>query len=699
MNNSKTNQKAWYALRRTLPLNKLDELLEELIEFLPGYKVDELIVKIDTEEFWHGQPTVKMAEEYLPGLLKIKQAMKKLNIVYSLNPWITVGHGDYGRNDTTNFPDMQMMVGHDGVRSKSCACPLCDIWRHNVAEVWSIYASTKPKVMWLEDDLRTFNHKPVRLSCFCEKHMRLLSERTGSEIKRSELVNKIFAPGKAHPWRIAYFELQRDVMNSTVEFLRQIVHEVSPETHIGIMSSGPENHCAEGREWKSFKQALSNGKTIYSRTPLGSYQENNLRGIYYSAKSIKLTRHCFGRKNIVEQTEVENVPFSLYSKSSTFTFLQLAISFAYACDGVTMNLFNHLGAPMQLTPSYGKMLGKKKDFLSALKRKTILDGRYRGVQILFHEKSGNQKILKDEEFLATGNITPAHDLLESLGIATTFLDESVKITFGQTLRAFSDEEIKSMLKKSLFIDAVAAKILFKRGFGAEIGLEKISEPRPIYYDGARSAEEYFNEDFGGKAKCFTPFRATSAEPYLSTVKLDNNAQVISYLVDPDEIRHEEAFYVFKNSMGGRIAVSLYDMGNAWELSQKAFCFPYRRQMLRNVIKYLSNNKTPLTGIVDGAYPLVLRKDIDNEGILLGCFNLSLDDYPCIDFEMADIEQFSPGNILKLRSNGTWTEAKKAKFEQSEKNALKVHYSGKIKFSEPLFLFIQNSKFLNQKERI
>jgi len=105
---------AWYALRRTLPPWSFEQNLTELIQWLPKYGVDELIVKIDTEEFSHGQPDLRWIRQYRPKLAQIAKEMEKLGIVYSLNPWITLGHIDRGRDSRPLLPGLQPIVGHDG---------------------------------------------------------------------------------------------------------------------------------------------------------------------------------------------------------------------------------------------------------------------------------------------------------------------------------------------------------------------------------------------------------------------------------------------------------------------------------------------------------------------------------------------------------------------------------------------------------
>ncbi|NMD87640.1 hypothetical protein HF882_13705 [Victivallis vadensis] len=140
------------------------------------------------------------------------------------------------------------MVGHDGSVAKHCACFLSPVWREHIRALWRIYSETRPQVMWVEDDIRTFNHEPVEFGCFCPRHLRLFGERIGRPVEREELVRAILAPGRAHPWRREYLEMQRDIIVENAAFLAKTVHEVSPENSMGLMSSGPRLHCLEGRD-------------------------------------------------------------------------------------------------------------------------------------------------------------------------------------------------------------------------------------------------------------------------------------------------------------------------------------------------------------------------------------------------------------------------------------------------------------------
>ena len=121
------SRQVWYSLRRTLPPWNFQQMLDELCRLAPRFRIDEVIVKIDTEEFSHGHPTLEWARAYQPKLFLVKKELERLGIVYSLNPWITVGHADRKR-----LPGLECAVGHDGVEARHCACFLSPVWREHI---------------------------------------------------------------------------------------------------------------------------------------------------------------------------------------------------------------------------------------------------------------------------------------------------------------------------------------------------------------------------------------------------------------------------------------------------------------------------------------------------------------------------------------------------------------------------------------
>ena len=577
------------------------------------------------------------------------------------------------------------MIGHDGTRCTCCACPLSSVWRDHVVKVWQLYAETHPHVMWIEDDIRTFNHLPVRYGCFCDEHMKRFSKRIGRKVSREALVAAMLEPGKPHRWRREYLDMQADVMNDTVAFLARVVHETSPGTRLGLMSSGPNSHCLDGRHWDAFAESLADGTPLYSRPPMGNYSEDSLRGFYYSHDSIKLTRHCLPA-GVVEQTEVENVPFTRYSKSAAFTFVESAISFAYGSHGVTLNLFDHSGTPMESEPVFGVMLHEKKSFLEGLAECAQLPGDYAGVQLLFHPRASyNQVLPKDAPYgdLA-GDGAPTMQMLESHGIPTTYADSRVIATCGQTLRSFSDDEVRSFLSKGILLDAAAATVLYERGFGRDIGLRSMEPPRCIDELGAFSAEEFFNRRFGGAEKRFLTLTLPhlGGRPNVSIMKTMRGAEAISRIVDPDAKRGHVCMYVFRNRLGGRVAVHAIDIASALG---PAFNHTFRAEQLQSVVRWLAGGRPPVLVRGGGVYPLAFRKDCGHR-TLLGLFNLTLDPWTSVEFEIATRRK--PKGIEILMPSGRWAKNRAVSWEKVGDRVF-VRYAKPVPFDAPLFMTLHH----------
>lgn len=665
-----------------MPLWSFEDNLAELVGQLPRYGVDELIVKVDTEEFTHGQPPLPWIRAYQKNLFRIREAMQGIGVVFSINPWITVGHNDRGRDSRKALPGLRTMVGHDGTRCTCCACPLSSVWRENTAAVWRLYAETQPHVIWIEDDIRTFNHVPAEFGCFCRDHMRRFSQRVGRKVSREELVTAILKPGRPHRWRKAYLDMQAEIMEETVAFLAKTVHAVSPDSSLGLMSSGPKQHCLEGRRWRQFGDALADGRPLYSRPPMANYREVSPREFYYSHDSIKITRHCLP-PGTVEQTEVESAPFTRYSKSTAFTFVELAISFAYGSHGVTMNIFDHCGTPMEDEPWYGAMFLDRKPFLAGLARRAQAEGTYRGVQLLYHERESYEKRLGRGadygELAADGYATM--EMLESHGIATTYADARVVATSGQQLRAFSDADIETLLGKGLLLDAEAACVLLERGFGADIGLREIQSPKPVdEMEGTFSAEEFHNRSFGGAdRKYLTLTMGATSRPWMSRARLRPGTTVVSSVVDPDARRGDPCMIAFENKRGGRVVTHLLDLARSFTIS---FCHPHRAQQLHGVVRWLSRGKPPLF-VRGGVYPLAFRKDCDGH-TLLGLINLSLDPWPEVEFEFADRRPVAATRVLSPA--GRWNSDRRLRCTQKAGRTT-VRFEGEVPFDQPLFVAV------------
>jgi hypothetical protein len=112
-------------------------------------------------------------------------------------------------------------------------------------------------------------------------------------------------------------------------------------------------------------------------------------------------------------------------------------------------------------------------------------------------------------------------------------------------------------------------------------------------------------------------------------------------------------------------------------------------MLQGAVRWLARQKPALMVRGDGVYPLALRKDLDDGRTLLGLFNLTLDPWTDVEFELASRRQ--PGAIEVLTPAGAWEPARAAGAKRvgARKVGGRVHVTWRepVPFDQPLFLTV------------
>ncbi len=669
--------KGWIALRRTIPLWSWEKNLTELLDACPKYGIDEVVVKVDTEEFSHGIPSVEWLKEYQIVLFEIKKELEGIGVVFSVNPWATHVHADRGRNLKKTFPKMNFIVGHDGSQCQDCACSLSSVWREHTVALWKIYAETKPNIIWVEDDIRTFNHFPVQFGCFCPEHLKQFAERIGKNITREELVGLILSSGSPHPYRKEWLDVQSEIMIDVARIISSAVHEVSPKTKVGLMSSGPDYHCLEGRRWHDFIYALAGDNIPVSRPPLGNYMETNLKGLYYTANSLRRTRYVLP-KNTIEMAEVENYPYSQYSKSNTFTFLQTAVCFSMGAQGVAMNLFDHCGTPMSAEISVLQSLQQNKKYLQALTDKCIPSGKFSGIRILHHDKTSYHKHLSEDS--SYDNLQEEsfgwEDPLQAFGFATTYEQSNLVALTGQSIRCLTSNEILKLLSTGVLCDLTATETLIEMGFGKYLGVAL--KRRFKRKDLPIAAEHFFNTDFGGEKDRYFALTTYPDDTSIGELEAQASTIEISEIVDPNTNRLFPGLTLFENSLGGRIAIYPVEM----DVSLRwIFTRPIRQIQMTKILEWLSRDTLPLM-VKGGHNVLPLRMDFDDK-IIVAVFCLSLDDWNGLEL-LINTKQQKVSKIMRLAESENWE-----LFDSFAcgKDRLTIKYSKELDYKKPLVLEI------------
>jgi len=484
-----------------------EERLEELVRFCVEARVEEVMLLVQAEELSPGHPIEAEWDEWIALAVRVRERLAVSGIALSLNPWATIYAVTRGRRTRLGH-DFQRMVGESGIEHPLAACPLCPKWQAFIAHCFARLAvEVRPSAIWVEDDWRLHNHGASLGwgGCFCPIHLNRFSEFVGEGVSREQVLEAVLCGGDPHPWRDTWLKLLRDSILEPSRVLALAVKEANPDVRLGLMSSLPDQHSAEGRDWTELREALGMGETFLIRPHMPPYtQQWPLR---VSPWPTRHTLACLEGR-VESYPELENSPrCGIYSKSARATLLQMHEAAVLGSPGITLNHFDNTGNGIALDSKIGPAIGRVRCRLDAVRALQLDDRRAEGVQVLFSPKiagalrlsAGEVSVPSSEDFAALnrslqsmsgaagGGIRGSlqalvhssmiwSEVCAILGIAHR-ITSSIEIErgpimiSGQTLEAFDDTQVRYLLGGHVVLDAVAAEGLVRRGFAAEIGLQ------------------------------------------------------------------------------------------------------------------------------------------------------------------------------------------------------------------------------------
>lgn len=473
-----------YSLRYTLdPQTNTPKKNDKLLDFCQNAMIDNVTFFMNAEEINAGHLTKEETQVWLDAIQKVAAQLQVEGITISLNPFSTIMHSDRGQviNPKIGFDPL---VDIDGKEAQSMGCPGDLKWRAYLSKCYAQYATLKPKELWLEDDFRHFNHSPLKLACFCKRHMQLYQEKLGKKISRNAFVKAILKPGKPSLERKVYLDVARQEMIETVAQIEAAVHQVSPETNLALMTSLPDWHAVEGRDWQKLFETLSgNDHPLVARPHLPAY--NEIAPLKYSRVFEDYTRTTaayLGDKAIL-YPELENYMYSPFTKSNRFTQFQIETSILVGAKGILMNIFDMSGNGVIDDYHYAQMLADSKTFLNQLTSKSLVMSQTRGIKILVDQDSAYT--LQTKAGLEIAELLPRETswaaLLSSFGFSTTitpfksgdsFKDEIIAIS-GQFLRNLNNEEIAELLQDNkVLLDGESVQVLLDRKLADLLHIQK-----------------------------------------------------------------------------------------------------------------------------------------------------------------------------------------------------------------------------------
>ena len=619
---------------------------EKLIEFVKKGKIDDVAFFINGEELNHSHLTKAETQLWLDAIKPLQKKLSEIGVTTSLNPWTTIMHSDRGYQVNPEI-GFNTFVDLDGNKAQDMACPADPTWRKYLANTYAQYASIHPRRLWLEDDFRHYNHSPLKLMCFCDYHMQLYNEKLGKKETRAEFVKKMLQPGKPTKERQVYLDQARQEMIETEHIIEQAVHKVSPETDLAQMTSYPDWHALEGRDWDNlFKAQAGKGHPKVARPHLPAY--NEVAPLQYGRYFEEYTRitAAFLGEDAELYPELESYMYSPLVKSTAFTAFQIITSALIGSQGILLNLFDMMGNGINDSWHYAEMLAQIKPFVNQLLENRLPIDHLRGIKVLVDQDSSyylQTKTGKNVEELLPHEKNWA-SLLGAFGFATTILPISKKTSLknevvaisGQLLRNLTNAQVTELVKNNfVLLDGESVQVLLDRKLGNLLHIEK-AEWHPV-----RSNYQVFEQADGQTVDGVESPRITMLQQTGNYLKIDyqpqSSVKVWSFAYNAVDEKLGNVMAVIDQHI---VVLPMdQDLRYGWESQFTTYKQGLLQQMLDSI--------KPVDYLVDMPNVKLL---VENNGQKAWLANFTLDDYQQIKWHLGEPLKSNEATIIRKVNN-------------------------------------------------
>ncbi len=628
-----------------------DDRIAELLDFCHKGKVAEVMFFSNPEELYCGYPDHDELEKWFQLAVKVKKALNDNGIDMSVNPWTTTVHLSRGRKFGVEQQNIQPLVGENGIVSPITACPLDREWQKQLGDFFAdIAGRIAPAAIWVEDDWRLHNHE-LEMNfggCCCPLHLKRFSDIVGETVSSEKLLTNVLAPGTPHPWRKIWLNLWRDTLIEPAQYLEKRVRAANPDVELALMSSVPDIHSVEGRDWAALGKAFSPERPFQLRPHLPPYTE--LRALT-TPPSVTRQTIAYAPAGTVIYPELENSPrCGRYSKSAVYSAWECLHSVCYGSRGITINHYDMMGNGIALDYDFDRMLAAVKPRLDALSGLNLDDRNSEGVDILaLPEVSYHADCSRRDSFF--GLYKPSQlwsDVFYVLGIShriTTTINAGRTIAVsGQTLNALPDDALRQLLSGQLIIDAEASEILQRRGFGKFTGI-KPADWQTLNNTGY-ACEEIISEDIDCYGLSRPRMSAQRCSMRLWVFEPADNAEVLTMVHKFDHKAISPGMVKYNNELGGTVITLAYPLGESQFFP--GFFNNFRRKLFHRLITGLGT-----TAAMGDGYPMHVYRCRHSTGTLVAFINSTLDDLEQVEFK---INRVDPDSAEILTSGGKWDKA-------------------------------------------
>ena len=387
------------------------------------------------------------------------------------------------------------------------------------------------------------------------------------------------------------------------------------------MSSMPQKHCLELRDWYGVQTNLSAGEELVNRIHLPCYEELCGKVYYRAFNTISMVVRTFLPDETYIYPELENGSFSNYTKDARFVRFQLESSIPLLPVGMTYDIYDFVGNGAIESFSYGEAVQSVTPYLQGVVDLNLHFSDLCGVCLPIDEKSAKRKLIqRGWEDLIEYQEMEIGGYLSGLGVNCKWTAEKklcrevVLLTAG-SVNNFTDGEIVVLFENNYIIaDGSAVLALKERGLEGLLGIKTVELCKA---DSGLQTYEQAVKDFVVEKKAF--YRASSLAKAGDYVKIEYAHDVRVY---SELYTSEREYFGIGAVKTDKFAVIPYILkGDLYEQYN-----PLRRAFIYEVLKIWQKGYVQ-TGVC-GLHPYTYRKGKDSVLMLI---NTTVNEYEKIEF--------------------------------------------------------------------
>mgnify|MGYP003312093330 CR=1 FL=1 len=265
--------------------------------------------------------------------------VRRLGIGVSLQFEATIGHGDDFPTDAEKRrfdKPWKGWTGPDGCECRYCSCPRQPGFLRRLTEVSELYATIRPSVVWIDDDLRVVNHSPVTgkdgPGCWCAKCVADFAAEDGRNWTR-ETLSAAWKTDEGLKSR--WYAFSARSMAEVACVIARAFRKVSPSTRMGLQTGGAENRLVD-----VIIRALvaETGEKACLRLGGGMYYDLAPYVQIVKSRKMALVRRVLALEDAVDNwcTEIETYPRAYGSRSVRSMALEAFSACGWGFDSASL---------------------------------------------------------------------------------------------------------------------------------------------------------------------------------------------------------------------------------------------------------------------------------------------------------------------------------------------------------------------------